>query len=252
VSNPASTCSAANTAADANWTGSVSAAGGTKASTAPVTPNIYGYTLSCTDATGTAIAQAELFDGVSPPVATDCGVKDGSGNPLPTTALLTPEATTATAVAGLCLACQVSQPQNVIDQDPTNYAVMTNTVGVGLLGGQTELSVINNSTFPAGRTAGLVLGDSSDTLLTLVLLGNVTINTLLNGQVQETAVANVNNTGGLSPLLQLNLLSLLGNPSAVFASLTTTKPFDGLRVNNGGLVSALGTLNVYQACVSTH
>jgi hypothetical protein len=220
-----------------------------KSSTAPVTPNIYGYTLSCNDASGTAIAQAELFDGVSPPVATDCGVKDGSGNALPTTAILAPAATTSTSVTGLCLSCSVAQPQNVIDQDPTNYAVMTNTVG--LLGAQTQLSVVNNSSFPAGRVAGVILGDSSDTLLTLVLLQNVSIDTLLGGVVQETAVANVNNTGVLSPLLQLNLLNLVGNPSAVFASLTSTKPFDGLRVNNGGLVSVLGTLDVYQACVST-
>jgi hypothetical protein len=252
VSNPASTCSAGNSAGDPNWTGSVSAAGGVKGSTAPVTPNIYGYTLACSDASGTAIAQAELFDGVSPPVATDCGVRDSSGNPLPTTAILAPAATTSTSVAGLCLACNVTQPQNVIDQDPTNYAVMTNTVGVGLLGGETQLSVVNNSAFPAGRTAGLVLGDSSDSLLTLVLLQNVSIDTLLGGVVQETAVANVNNTGVLSPLVQLNLLNLLGNPSAVFVGFTTKLPFDGLRVHNQGLVAALGTLNVYQACVSTH
>ena len=238
-----STCTAYNTAADPNWSGTVSGAGGSVTLTAPATSNIYTYGITCSLPTGgSSSATASLYDGIPTPIAADCGVKSNLGVPLPTLSLTAKTASVSTAAGGLCIACSVSQPQNVIDQNPTNYAMLN--IPVGLLANQ-SLTVTNATPFTGGHTVGFVADASPGELLTLSLLQGVTVNTLLNGVVQDTSSVN--------SLISLDLLTLLGNPNASFIGFTTTstKPFNAIQITDGSLLSVISQVDVYQACVST-
>ena len=233
-----STCTASNSAGDPKWSGAVTGAGGSVTLTAPTTPNVYSYSISCSAPTGgVSSASANLYDAIPAPIATDCGVKS-----LPTQSLIATNASVSTGSGGLCLFCSVSQPQNVVDEDPFNYATINTPVT--LLGANEFLTVTNNSTFTGLHTAGFIASNPSE-LLTLALLQGVTVNTLLNGVVQETAGSTTS-----SPL-RLNLLTLLGNPSAAFVTISTTRPFNGLQLTDSNLVSVLSEVDVFQACVST-
>ena len=233
-----STCTASNTAGDAKWTGTLTGTGGSVTLTAPTTPNVYSYSISCSAPTGgVSSASANLYDAIPAPIATDCGVKS-----LPTQSLTDANASVSTGSGGLCLFCSVTQPQNVLNQDPLNYASVNTPVA--LLGANEFLTVTNNSTFSGLHTAGFIASNPSE-VLTLALLQGVTVNTLLNGVVQETAGTTV------STPLRLNLLTLLGNPAATFVSFSTTKPFNGIQLTDSNLVSVLGEVDLYQACVST-
>ncbi|MDB5978606.1 MAG: hypothetical protein JWR07_5366 [Nevskia sp.] len=237
-----SSCVATNTAKDSNWNKVVTDAGNSVSLTAPTTPNVYSYSLTCSVPTGgSSTASASLYVGLPAPIATDCGALKADGTALPTLSLTDANASVATGSGGLCLFCSVSQPQNVLNQDPTNFAVLNTPVG---LFANESVTVTNNTKFTAGHTAGFIASQPGE-LLTLALLKQLSVTTLLHGAVQETA-------GGTQSLpLHLDLLTLLSNPTASFVSFKTTKDFDGLQLVDGGLLSALEQVNVYQACVST-
>ena len=236
-------CTASNTAGDSGWSGTVANTGGTQTLTAPVKANIYAYTISCSTGTGAAqAATAYLYDGVPIPVPTDCGVSDNFGNPVPTVDLLAPDASVTTSNGGICVACSVSQPENVVDQDPTDYATLNTPVGIAADVALTVTSAA--STYSAGHLVGFVASSPAQ-LLTLDLLKSVTINTFLNGVEQDSAGAT-----STSPL-GLDLLTVLANSKSAFVGFVATKPFNAVQVADGNLVSAIGQLNVYQACVST-
>ena len=242
-------CTASNTANDTKWGGTaggpVSDAGGTVPLIAPAKANIYTYAISCTTGTGssavTEAASAFLFDGVPIPVPTDCGVTDNFGQAIPTKDLLAPEAVVTTAKAGLCIACSTSQPNNVIDQDPTDYATLNKPVGVAGSEALTVTDTVNSYT--AGHIAGFVVSNPAQ-LLTLELLQGFTVNTYLKGALQDSAGVNNNP-------LRLDLLTLLASPKSKFIGFTTAKDFDAVQIVSSGLVSAIGQANVYQACIST-
>ncbi|PTU31977.1 hypothetical protein [Stenotrophobium rhamnosiphilum] len=167
----------------------------------------------------------------------------------------TPAATTATAVTGpLCLICGVNAPDNVIDADPTNVAVLNAFLGVGLPTNEISLTVNSNAAAPfaAGGNAGFRVTDPSGALLSAnVLNAEIRVTTLLGGVVQETSIPYV--AGGLiplPPLLDITLLGL-GAGGGAYVTLPTTKPFDALRVTfSTGLVSALSSVNVTTACAA--
>jgi hypothetical protein len=73
-------------------------------------------------------------------------------------------------------------------------------------------------------------------------LGNVTLETYLDGVPQEWAIG-----GGL---LQLDALGLFANPKEGFVYFHTARPFNSVRLNVASLASVSTTLNVYGACVS--
>lgn len=237
-------CTATNSAGDPNWAKVVADTGGSLTLTAPNNPNIYTYSLSCSvPLGGTSSATASLYVGLPAPIAVDCGAvttaSNGTTTPFPTLSWTDADASVATGSSGICVACSVQQPQNVLNQDPTNYAIVNSPVG--LLSTET-LVATNKKTFTAGHTAGFIASQPSE-LITANLLGTFSISTLLNGKVQETAT-------GSTALLHLDLLTLLNNPSASFVSFKTTKDFNGLAFTDGNLLSVLGQANLYQACVS--
>ncbi len=242
-------CTASNTANDTKWGGTTGATvpntGGTVALIAPPKANIYTYAISCTTGTGssaiTESASAFLFDGVPIPVPTDCGVTDNFGQAIPTKDLLAPDAVVTTATAGLCIACSTSQPNNVIDQDPTDYATLNKPVGVAGSEALTVTDTVNSYT--AGHIAGFVVSNPAQ-LLTLELLQGFTVNTYLKGALQDSA-------GVSNNPLRLDLLTLLASPKSKFIGFTTAKDFDAVQIVSSGLVSAIGQANVYQACIST-
>ena len=237
-----SSCTASNAAGDSNWSGTVAATGGTRTLVAPAAGNIYIYSISCSIAGSTETAQASLFDGVAAPIPSDCGVTNSSGAVVPTQDLIAPDASVGTGNGGLCLGCSVSNPGNVVDQDVLNYAAINTPVG--LVADETLTVTSAANTYAAGHLVGFVASNPAE-LLTLNLLQSVTISTFLDGVTQDTVGATA------SAPLRLDLLTLLASPKSAFIGFTATKPFNAVQLADGSLVSALGQVNVYTACVST-
>ena len=235
-------CTATNAAGDSNWSGTVAATGGTRTLVAPAAGNIYIYSISCSIAGSTETAQASLFDGVAAAIPSDCGVTNSAGAAVPTQDLIAPDASVGTGNGGLCLGCSVSNPGNVVDQDVLNYATINTPVG--LVANETLTVTSAANTYAAGHLVGFVASNPAE-LLTLNLLQSVTISTFLDGVTQDTAGATA------SAPLRLDLLTLLASPKSAFIGFTATKPFNAVQLADGSLVSALGQVNVYTACVST-
>ncbi|MGH8539238.1 MAG: beta strand repeat-containing protein [Stenotrophobium sp.] len=211
----------------------------TPPSTFPVVPGIYTYGLNCTGPGGSSGNVTTTLTVSSGP---DCGLVVNSVA-TPSTALVTPGYTASGATSGTCLLCAVTNTGDVIDADLTNFATMS--VPVGLINPVATITVNpllpTMPTFPAGRAVAFEVATPA-ALLTAGVLQTVSINTLLGGVVQETSTTTTN--------LKLDAAGLLAAPGAGFLDFVTTKPFDGLQINYGGTVTALGTLNVYDACVS--
>ncbi len=214
------------------WSGSQAASSTGVALGVINTPGIYAYTLTCTGPGGSGSSTVTLT--VISSLSADCGVGQ------PSTLLLAPAASVSSAVNGLCLlGCGVSNLSNVIDATTTNFA--TASVAVGAAASVSLTVTDNTATYPAGRKAGFLLADNGE-LLSATLLGNLSVVTLSNGTVQETAT-----TGSL---LQLQALGLLYDPDAGYVEFTTTKPFNSVRLVAGSLASVLSRFKVYGACVS--
>jgi trimeric autotransporter adhesin len=227
----ATACTAGGGTGSDGWGGTIATSDIGK-SIGPISvPGIYTYTLSCTGAGGTGNGSVTVT--VLSSTAMSCGIST------PTMALLAPTASATGGVNGLCLlGCGVSNLSNVTDSNVNNYATISIAVGVAASG---YVRVTDSTTtFPAGRQAGFLVADPS-ALLSLTLLQNVSVRTLLNGTVQETAT-----TGNL---LTLQALGLLNNPNEGFVGFTTSLPFNAVEVDLGQLASVLGTLSVYDACV---
>lgn len=232
TSTNATSCSASGGTGSDGWSGTrpISSAG---VVVGPInTPGIYAYTLTCTGAGGSGSSTVELT--VISSSSADCGIGQ------PSTLLLAPAASASSSVSGLCLlGCGVSNLSNVTDSITTNFATMSVAAGVAATVG---IRVTDNSTsFPAGRKAGFLMADGS-TLLSLALLGNVSVVTSLNGVVQETATT--------ANLLQLQALGLLYDPDAGYVEFTTSKSFNAVSLDVGSVLGVLSTVKVYGACVS--
>lgn len=231
-STNATSCTASGGAPGDGWSGSrpISSTG---VSVGPIaTPGVYSYTLTCSGAGGSGSSTVALT--VISSLSADCGIGE------PSTYLLAPAASASSAVQGICLVgCGVSNLGNVTDANVTNYATLSVAVGVAAT---VSLKVKDNTTrYPAGRKAGFLMADPN-ALLSLSLLQNVRMVTLLQGSVQETA--------GIGDVLELKALGLLNDPNAGFVEFKTTKPFDSVRVDAGSLASVLSRFRVYGACVS--
>jgi hypothetical protein len=228
----ATACVAGGGTGTDQWTGSPGVSN-TGLSVGPIAvAGIYTYTLSCTGAGGTTGASVQVT--VLSSTAQSCGLST------PTEALLAPAASATGGINGVCLlGCGVTHLSNLTDSSLTNYATMS--VALGVAASAYARVTSSTTTYPAGRQAGFLVADPN-TLLSLTLLQNVSVRTLLKGTVQETAT-----TGNL---LTLQALGLLNNPNEGFVGFTTTKPFDAVEVDLGQLASVLATVNVYSACVS--
>ncbi len=198
-------------------------------------PGIYAYTLTCSGLGGSGGGTVQVT--VISSSSDDCGIPG-----IPTTALLSPAATSGDTIDLLCLGCGVTGLGNVIVGSTTAPSVITTPLG--LLGEGVALTVTDTATsFPAGRQAGFMLSDGGSAL-SLSLLSNVSLATYLHGSLQETATTSNN-------LLKLQALGLLSvGANAGYVGFTTTKPFDEVSVKVQSVATVLSTVNVYRACVS--
>jgi hypothetical protein len=229
----ATSCTASGGTGSDGWTGSEPTSSMGTATGAIDTAGSYTYTLTCSGPGGSGSASVNVQ--VTGSTVVDCGVG------VPSKQLLAPTVTASSSVTGLCLLnCGTANLGNVTNSSTSDYATMSVAVGVAAIVG---LSVTDNSNvYPAGRKAGFLTALPSS-LLSLSLLGNVTIETLLSGQVQESATR--------SNLLQLQALGLFSNPDEGWIEFTTTKAFNEVRLDLVSTVGALFTLQVYGACVTT-
>lgn len=160
-----------------------------------------------------------------------------------TAPLVSPPATTLVTTSDTCLICGVATPEAVIDGSINTFAVMSQTVA--LLNGTVTLAVNGNAgPQPATRT-GFVVAKPAGTLLSAELLSTLTVSTLdASGMVLESS-----STG--AELLRLTLLGTIGGQDAALLSFVPTMPFNGLALTfDSGLLSALPTVNVLQACAA--
>jgi len=146
----------------------------------------------------------------------------------------------------------VSQPQNVVTAGATAaakpYSVLNSPLAVA--GGE-SLTVGPNLTvnptptvFPAGRSAGFLIA-APNALLTANLLQGVSIATFLAGQPADGPVTLASGNVGAG------LITVpVGSISAGYLSFQTTRPFDAVEIRNNGVLSLIGQLDVYEACVT--
>jgi hypothetical protein len=231
-STNATSCSASGGTGSDGWSGAQATSATGHTLNAIGTPGIYSYTLTCTGPGGSGSSTVALT------VISSSGAQCAIGQP--STLLLAPAASAASAVNGICLlGCGVANLDNVIDSSTTDFATLSVALGVAA---SVSLTVSDDSaSFPAGREAGFLMAEN-DALLSASLLGNISVVTLLNGTVQEIA------TGG--GVLQLQALGLLYDPDAAYVEFKTTKPFNSVRVVVGSLASVLSSVKVYGACVT--
>ena len=231
-----SSTNATDCTASGSWSGDRPVSG--TASTGTLnTAGVYSYTLTCTGPSGSAAASALLTVTSNFVPAPDCGVG------FPTVALVGTNASATFSATQSCLGCSVSNLGNVTDTDLTNFATISTTLN---LLGSASINVTKGSVFPGGRKVGFLVSTPNALLLSLGLLQNVTLETFLAGQAQETASTS-------SPTVGLDLLGLINNPNEYFLSFTTSagKNFDAVQINDGGVADLLSGLNVYAACVSS-
>ena len=140
---------------------------------------------------------------------------------------------TRTGITGICIGCSVSNTANVIDADTSNYAQITQTIGLISSG---AISVDAGATKTAGTEAGFLISPSSG-ILDLSALNNVRITTYLGGTQQESYLANNS----------LVAVSLLGNSSIQSVSFKTTSDFDEVRLTVTPALALLSDIRVYYA-----
>ncbi|MDR3416272.1 MAG: hypothetical protein P4L83_08800 [Nevskia sp.] len=238
-----SSTNATSCTASGSWSGSEPLSG-TSSTGVLSNAGAYSYTLVCTGPSGSAAANALLtVSGAS--VADDCGIGQ------PSTGLLATPYVESDASSGGCLGCSVSQPQNVVTPGVTQatkpYSVINNAVGI--LGTETltvgpSLSNTTPTVFPIGRTVGFIVAAPNE-LLTASLLRSVSLSTELAGKPADGPVTLASGTLGVG------LLTIpVGNVNGGFLSFQASRPFDTVQVSNGGLLSVIGQLDVYEACVS--
>ena len=237
--------------ASGSWSGGETLTGTASTGTL-TTAGAYSYTLTCEGPSGSAAASGLL-------TVSGASVVDACGVGQPTTALLATSYVATPASSGLCLLCSVGQPQNVVTPGASGtlltkpFSVLNTTVD--LLGAESLLvgPSLTNTTptvFPAGRKAGFIVA-APDEVLTANLITGFTVTTFLAGVQQDSAQLGGTGSSGLLGLLNLDLLTLpIGNVPGGYAFLTTTKPFDSVLISNGGLLSVIGQLDVYQACIT--
>ncbi|RQO30169.1 hypothetical protein DBR32_11330 [Taibaiella sp. KBW10] len=144
---------------------------------------------------------------------------------------------------GVCAACKVDDPWNVVSTSTTDFSRLYNTVNAL---STTSLGVaVPQYEYPAGTFAGFVI-KRNNFLIAASLLPSITISTYKDGALQESK------TG--SNLLNLTvLLNLIGTDTNVYnAGFVTTMPFDEIKISMNTLVTALDQyIDVYGAFVDT-
>ncbi|MGZ9676008.1 DUF7507 domain-containing protein [Flavobacterium sp. GNP001] len=138
----------------------------------------------------------------------------------------------------LCVGCNATDTQFLIDSDPSNFATINNTVGVGVIG---KLAVKNQITdYSSGSFAGFTI--ETPALANVDALNGITIKTYLNGVVQETK-------SGSGALVAVGSNLLTGSGKQTLGFVTTTA-YDEVQINFENTVAvSFGTIRVYDAVV---
>ncbi|KPM49979.1 hypothetical protein [Jiulongibacter sediminis] len=136
-----------------------------------------------------------------------------------------------TGISGICIGCSVSNSANVVSNDTTDFATITQTVGIGASG---SIAVNTGTTNAAGTEAGFALAPASG-LLDLAALSNIQISTYLGGTIRETY------SGG-SLLVNASVLPGSNIQTLAFKS---SQSFDEVRITVFATLSLLSNVNVY-------
>lgn len=144
-----------------------------------------------------------------------------------------------TGISGAaCALCTIDNLGNLLDDNTTNAATLTLTVGALT---NASVAVSTRQTVPAGYETGFAISGGAQ-LLNASVLGGLRLTTYLNGVQQETILAT-------SPLLNA---TLLGDGSGIgLLSFRTTLPFNEVQLTVQAPVSAnvLSNLSIYYAFV---
>ncbi|RXR20241.1 hypothetical protein, partial [Flavobacterium stagni] len=140
-----------------------------------------------------------------------------------------------TGIDGLaCLLCAVSNTENLIDTNASNYANVDLTASVGT---SASIAVKDQITdYAAGNFAGFDI--DAVNLVNVNALDAIRVTTYLNGVQQETKT-------GDGPLVAVNTDLLVGS-SRQTVGFVTTMPFDEVKISFVNLATVtLGTIKVY-------
>lgn len=165
-----------------------------------------------------------------------------------TSPLLAP-AQVSSSTSLLCIGCNLTQPDNLVDANPESYAQANITVGLLALS-SISVDVNGTTTYQGGpnTNAGFIVGHPAGQLLSAELLSQVSLTTLFDGN------PTVDSTDGTTNPLVVDLLgtTLIGASDQALVSVASTVPFNGLRLTySGGLLTALSGLQIYSACGTT-
>lgn len=142
------------------------------------------------------------------------------------------------AANGICVGCGVATGGGAVDTDTTTFS--TFNMPVSLLGGYVEQTLRFPSVSTPGDTITIAM-EGPASLLTADILSAIQV-TSYNGATSNNDTKSLNNG-----LIKVQLLGL-GAPGKFLVRFAPEAAFDGIQVRlNGGLVSALNTLNVYYA-----
>lgn len=138
-----------------------------------------------------------------------------------------------TGISGVGVVGQINNADNVLNNDPDEYATINITVGA--LGSANFAVQTGNQIFDAGTFAGFEVASTS--LLDVGLLNSITIKTYLNGVLQESS-----NSGNL--LLDVGAIG--ATPKAIIG-FETTLPFNEVEYSMGITVNVdlLGETRIY-------
>ncbi|MDI6033009.1 hypothetical protein QLS91_07975, partial [Flavobacterium sp. LB2P84] len=142
------------------------------------------------------------------------------------------------SINGVCVLCAVPNASRLIDADLNNFA--TAFVAIGAAGSVNYRVTDADTDYPAGTYVGYRIDTGS--LLSLNLLGSITIRTYLNGTLGETVSG--------SSLLGVGLLNTSGNNYVV--GFNTTQSFDAIEISVGSLVGLLNTVDVYYPVIRNY
>ena len=140
-----------------------------------------------------------------------------------------------------CVGCSIKNSWNLVNQgdDPARI-----NLTLGAVGSSGSISVRDLTvTYPAGTLAGFVIADVNN-FLQIGLLSDITIETYMDGVLQESRSGN-------SQLIDLDLiLPLLGTgPGQKPIGFTTSMPFNEIRITYSIVLQLLNYLDVYHAFV---
>ncbi|MBD0825409.1 DUF7507 domain-containing protein [Aestuariibaculum marinum] len=185
------------------------------------------YSVTVTDSEGCeSIAEFIVYtDGVQYPVP--CNTEDSVA--------ITSAGFTDLTVTESGTGLGVTNLDNIIDPDLTNYATISTTLGVGVTNSILVTDTTSGEFFEAGSYAGFLIEDSS--LLQAELLNSITITTYLEGNEQETQT----NTS----LLALDSPILTGDEISV--GFYTTENYDAVEITMSSVADLLVSTRIYYA-----